>query len=727
MLKKIIQYTIIAACIGLIGYVYYQFSKTEKESTDSYNAVPSNVSVLLEVNFKSNLRSYFPWLSTIVRPRSEVLLKNSPIISWPSFIATLDSLRAFDASWNKVISNSSLVIASHPQMLSDSWFFSIGLSEEALDQSIQPLLEKYTPISGSRKFKDVTIYQGQKEQFTIINKCLVGATSSSLIEDIILRLKKDDFIHSQPQFSSAYSNISEDSPLHFFFNLNNGEWLQLDPTLFDSSVSLNGYAVLSASALSPISLVNKGETPHIADYLPSDTKFLDVLSYSNFEEGWTKHEDRNSGKSASKYWNQAWKAYGDTCNCDLNEILLSWRSNEWGSAIVGSGENSTSKLLFIKSTIENVADKLKPILKKTDKEGIFQILYPQLFDRNKPETFLIECNYVTQVGNIVFFSESIGTLLPLASTLSKLSDSNNFRLSTKSIGKSPGRIIFQTEYYISPLSESITRIFGGDAYMTTAIEHFKENKYLVSLILPNNSNGSSHEISDNTSASNISEDGELITIDFLPHSWQVVNHNTKLAETLKQNNPSEISLYDSEGKLLWQRKTSGNIVGDVIQIDALKNNKLQFAFVTENALYIIDRNGNNLAGFPIQIKSQIKSPLHVANYEKDKNYRLLFASSEGIENYSVVGAKTKGWKVNSSSSVFITDFKIGTTDYLLSVDKIGSVSLLKRTGETLSTDKVQLNGYDGRKCVITQGISLEDTQITYTTTEGEVKTVEIGK
>jgi outer membrane protein assembly factor BamB len=199
-------------------------------------------------------------------------------------------------------------------------------------------------------------------------------------------------------------------------------------------------------------------------------------------------------------------------------------------------------------------------------------------------------------------------------------------------------------------------------------------------------------------------------------TWTVVNHNTQEKETLR-NNDSTLELVGADGKSLWSIEIEGRVLGDVVQIDALKNNKLQMAFTTESAVYILDRNGTPLPGFPYHTKPPITSPLLVADYDNTKKYRLIFAAGDGmLFNFGVDGNPTSGWKFSNTASekiIALKTQKIGSDDVILTVTDQGNIQLLKRTGETKVTCKTKLEGFDGKTLDIVAGNDFSTTSLVY--------------
>jgi hypothetical protein len=722
--KKIILYGLLAAAIGLIGYVYYEFSKEESSAVDPYNAVPANMSILWEFKTGTALQGYLPWLHEISADKNEVAnIPFNPSSQWFQVISTLDSLRVHNALWNQTLMNSSVVLASTAQMRGDNWMLSIGLSDAVGETE---LMNQWFTQREKRSFKNATIYKGDALQYARVNRCLVIATSNATMEDILLRVEKQGLLTKELNFSTAREARSKDVPLHMYFPLEEGQWIQLDPAYHHEKLSIHGYAILNESSKSHMMLTDEGSGFEISTVLPANTSMLDAYSYKSFEDGWSKHEAYYQKTDAGKFWGQAWKDYGDSCACDLNEILLSWRGNEWGTTVIPLTDSTSAKLMYIAVRDSLNALGMMSRILKTNDNGIHQLLMPQLLERNKPQSIHIENNFVTQKGQFVFFASSEEELKALSKSSGVLKSNNQFNRAFNQVNKEAGRFTYQVGHSAAVIPNAIASVFPGVEFIAASIQPYTPTKYLVQLILPNTATAIAEAegtTQEDTPIEPTTSHLELTNAS----SWSVINHNDQSKETLVQLADGNLCLLDKNQKVLWQRTIEGTVLGEVTQVDALKNGKLQYAFTTEKALYIIDRTGKDLKGFPVKPNSNILSPLHVADYDRDKKYRLLFGTSDGLSNYSITGITTAGWKSPSTAAAFITSFKIGSEDFIFTAGNDGAILLLKRTGEVKVKTSTVLNDFNGQKCIIAPGNDIYDTTVTYTTQSGEARTVSISK
>ena len=165
----------------------------------------------------------------------------------------------------------------------------------------------------------------------------------------------------------------------------------------------------------------------------------------------------------------------------------------------------------------------------------------------------------------------------------------------------------------------------------------------------------------------------------------LINHTNNTREVFVQGTDNKIHLVGSTGKQLWSRDVDGAIMGDVHQVDRFKNGKLQMLFNTADRIYLIDRNGKDVGGFPVPLTSNATAPLAVFDYDSKRDHRILLPTANGkIMNFTMDGVPVSGWdpsKLSSPSREAVRHVRIKNNDYLMVIDGEGNVLLLDRRGE----------------------------------------------
>lgn len=202
------------------------------------------------------------------------------------------------------------------------------------------------------------------------------------------------------------------------------------------------------------------------------------------------------------------------------------------------------------------------------------------------------------------------------------------------------------------------------------------------------------------------------------------NHNTNLKELFFQDQNHKIYLTSTTGQLLWKMPLEEPIVGSIYQVDAFKNKKFQLLFATSTKLYLIDRNGKNVKQFPITLKSKTKLGIQLMDYEKNKDYRLLVPTEDGmLYNYKIDGRLVDGWlfkKLKKPIAAPMRHVISQGRDYISIVDHDGLVSMIDRKGQIrLSFNQLikcsQYNNYD-----LVAGQDLSKTRLVYSDETGNI-------
>ena len=210
-----------------------------------------------------------------------------------------------------------------------------------------------------------------------------------------------------------------------------------------------------------------------------------------------------------------------------------------------------------------------------------------------------------------------------------------------------------------------------------------------------------------------------ITEEILNTPQFVTNHETNQKEIVLQDVKNNLYLISNTGKLLWKKQLDGAILGKIEQIDMYKNGRLQLAFATPNRVYVLDRNGKEVAPFPLKFNDKVTQPLSVFDYDNNRNYRLLVTQGKNILMYDQLGKTVKGFNFKSAESPLIYQpqhIRIGRKDYLL-FKTANKLYILDRVGKTRVSPK---NSYNYSN----QAVYLYNNKFTTTTTDGKLVTID---
>ncbi len=203
----------------------------------------------------------------------------------------------------------------------------------------------------------------------------------------------------------------------------------------------------------------------------------------------------------------------------------------------------------------------------------------------------------------------------------------------------------------------------------------------------------------------------------------LINHNTKAKEIIVQDDANKLYLISSTGKIIWTKQLPEKIIGEIIQVDVLKNNKLQILFNTHNAIYLYDRTGKEMKGFPIILESPAVNAVSVVDYEKNQDYRI-FAACENkkILCFKSNGEAVKAFNFNKTDNLVylpIQYIKIENKDLLCAVDEKGKIYVLNRQGEA-SIKIIEKLPHGIRSFFIESGKSFSKSYIIAADTSGNI-------
>lgn len=162
------------------------------------------------------------------------------------------------------------------------------------------------------------------------------------------------------------------------------------------------------------------------------------------------------------------------------------------------------------------------------------------------------------------------------------------------------------------------------------------------------------------------------------------NHRTNGKDMVVQDIENKIYLISAGGKVLWKKRLEGHVLGEIQEVDLLRNGKKQLAFVTKNTLHVIDRNGNNVAPFPKKFKDDITQPLALFDYDRNRNYRFVVVQGKDVYMYDSKAQIVEGFKYKGTSSPIVMPpqhIRISGKDYLLFAEENGNLNIRSRVGK----------------------------------------------
>lgn len=199
--------------------------------------------------------------------------------------------------------------------------------------------------------------------------------------------------------------------------------------------------------------------------------------------------------------------------------------------------------------------------------------------------------------------------------------------------------------------------------------------------------------------------------------FQVKNSGTGKMNSFYQNSHLSLCLRQ-DGKDLWGVPFKEPLCGTAHNVDYYANGKLQILFGAGSRIYLIDRLGRYVSGFPVDLKKPILLGPDVYDFNGTRKYNIMVLHKDNtIEMYNLKGQRPASWKtiapsetvkrlperiVVGGSSFWIVRTSIQTLIYPL----YGGEPLTTFAGDqmicpdseikVLSATEVQVKCYDGK-------------------------------
>ena len=126
--------------------------------------------------------------------------------------------------------------------------------------------------------------------------------------------------------------------------------------------------------------------------------------------------------------------------------------------------------------------------------------------------------------------------------------------------------------------------------------------------------------------------------------FKVWNSTTEKYNTFYQNSHLSLCLQDENGKDMWGIPFRYPVLGYVKQIDFYDNGKLQYLFAADSKLYLIDRLGRFVGGFPVDLGKKIAVGPEVFEFDGAKRYTAMVLHKDNtVGLYDLHGKAPVSW------------------------------------------------------------------------------------
>lgn len=507
-----------------------------------------------------------------------------------------------------------------------------------------------------------------------IDSIQLGSTSKEILNTIIPT--KNIFYNTyfkttnpKKSFSVLFSKLT----LNHFFNQvfvtenNYGDWLTFDVNLTQNKSTLNGVLTQVESNKTLLNIFNNSiaQENTIQKIAPQDAYSILSATYSDYGAFYEQLNVFNTNKKDSTVYNEVFENINEVSkfNVDKDEVIVIHSLDETltSEALAGSREE-----FYVFRDI--------PIYRLKNCDLFKNSFYPIFENDSLP--------YYTKVNDHYVFSKNKITIEHIISSYQNgkvLANYPAFKSCFDDLSDESSLLVFKSDNALKALLNKWLNTNNTpklDNYEVTAFQLIKDDNFthFNAVINHNKHKGTKQGI---TEEFDVKLESEILT---LPQF--VINHKSKQKEIIVQDINNKLYLISNSGKVLWTKIINGKLLGKVNQVDLYNNGRLQLAFATSNRVYILDRNGKNVAPFPKKFNDDITQPLAVFDYDNNKNYRFLITQGDELLMLNKKGKRVAGFKYKNKERIYThpKHFRIGNKDFIVFVSG-NRLKILNRKGQ----------------------------------------------
>jgi hypothetical protein len=557
-------------------------------------------------------------------------------------------------------------------------------------------------------------------------KYLVISPSPVLLENAVRQMNLGNGLFNSPALSKLSRTNGKSAVAHVYINLKilptwfsgwmnpavkrkmemftrYGDWASLDLSIRNDAIWLNGFALEGDTLNSYINLFKSQVPPKLEaeKYLPSTTavyftlgvdkpaQYLKGLSdYLAGGESGRKRQRIIDNAAASTHENVV-KVWADLGFKELTIGYLCGVADETVSTVVlvgiKNGNQAADKMVTApirtQKKICRVDDQHEYEIFPMPFDGLPEILGGSFFSSVSGKFFAF-------LGNFMVLSDDIQTLEEVLHKYSL-----NKTLANDAVYQSlTGLITTRSNVTFFAIPYKAKALLLGILNPKSIAEYFANDQFL----LKTGAIGLQFQSSNQMSLHNIFASFAGIDYSKPQTIWEskleakvfsrpviVTNHITQDKEIIVQDEASNLYLINSSGRILWKKNIGEHINSEIFQVDVMKNGRLQYMFSTPAAIHLLDRNGNYLPKYPVQLKLPSTNGMSLIDFDGNRDYRIFIACSDNkVYGYDKNGNPLKGWNFGPASGPVtqpVQCFKIQNKDYLVFNDPV-KIFILDRKG-----------------------------------------------
>ncbi len=773
MSKKGITRLIITVSIILtIGLIYW-FIKSSADTADPWSIIPEESSVIIEIDNTGEFISSLSSDNNIWQSLKDV----NEIELLTDKLKYTDSLFSTHNDISERIKNCSLFMALIPDTSGNTEMLLLikpkhGLSLGTIEDALKSVLNRdygILDVSGMRNVIHVvnasdesSFYISENDGILLIAESLQTIGLASTTHD-----DTDKQLKFNQKLSAIRSTARTKANVTIYTNYNNlgrsirqvlnpdvsgapgwisgfASWSDLEVLQKKEEIFFSGYTISDDNTFLGAMADQKPVKTTVFNVMPYNTNMFIWLGLSDFQSYFNKLHSEEQKASITK-----------SVNYDINKL-----TNVIGGEIAiasnadqpQSVENNTWLIVSVNNTnaASNIMERIalntgynkhtthnKHVIRKIAKSNFIENIFGSAFSE-------IRNNYYTFINDYLILANSEQSLINLIDnfdTGKTLDLNDNFKafsdnITSKSnilVYTKPGEVLGRLNNIMDnfllkqfDINDVTVNTFQGIAlqFSKTATNMFFTNLYIKN-------SSTIHE-------ENLALWKTQLDYDIVHGPYLVKDHNTKKENIIVFDKMSNMYLINSDGVIQWQKKLDAVPISDVVEVDYYKNRKIQYLFNTPDYIYLVDKNGRNVAGYPKKLHSKATNGLSLFDYLENKDYRIVIAQSDKkIHNYTIKTNEVKGWNKPSTQNIVIKPVDrllANKKDYIIITDIDNNIKIVDRRGKrrikvSKNIDKAENSGYyvnrtNSKGIIITTN---KNGNLVYISASGRLRTTDFGK
>ena len=734
----------IIAALGILGGLG-TFIFLQKQQVPDYNTsrlVSSEAAFFIDVNDPVEFMEKI----TAENKIWDELTQIKAFQSFSRQVNALDSLLNEDEALRNVIQDKRLIITAEKQGKDRIGFTflmktgNIREQKKLLDYLVRWGQKGQTQLK-TRNYNKVELHSLRKNEHTVwsfaaTQGVLIVSRSEILVEQAIRQSSVENPVTSDTSFQKIKQTAGKNVVGNLYINFKHlpellalpldqsfrdyvenlshlGSWSALDMNIKSDAFLLNGFSMDDPERPDVLDLFSQQEpvSLDIENVLPANTSTFISLGISDKELYKSQLQELYRQKGNLNDYNQ-WKAQIESdYGFDPEKVFYDLLHEEAGVAFLSAHAEHPRKNAFIvlktkgkrearsslsqisKKTVGQTGDQPHQTSLRIDEEThypLYKLPVENLFSRLFGTLFKGFGNkYFTLLDNYVVFGSSPEMLKEFiySNILNKTLNHNpNYEKFSEYLSDQ-SNFHFYTNMYRSP--QLIAHYLNDElkAGIDENLEHFRKFQAMAYQFM-----GSGDMCYNNLFIKyipRIREEPKTVwethldtAIDFKPAL--VTNHYTGENEIFVQDLNNKVYLINNVGRILWEKQLDEKILSDIYQIDYYRNGKLQMMFNTRNKIHLIDRNGNYVERYPVNLPSPATAPMAVFDYENNRKYRIFIpCENKKIYDFSKDGDIIPGWQFDQTDTRVtnrVQHFRVNTKDYIVVADQY-RIYILNRRGQ----------------------------------------------